>query len=88
MCACSNQAEDYSAALYFICFSEENGDIVYQQFISSMILEKDNKVLELYGYSLLDDYYGMASPYLYNEKLYYITNSYNETDLKTRGIIG
>lgn len=81
LCACSIKEEkSYSVAQYINYFSESNGDIVYQSFNNSLLLEKDNKITNLYEYSYLDDYYSMQNPFLYNEKLYYITKSRNETE--------
>lgn len=80
LCACSSKEEkDYFAALYLNCFSENNGNTVYQHSDNSLLLEKENKITDLYEYSYLDDYYSMRNPFLYDEKLYYITSSRNNT---------
>lgn len=79
LCACSSKTEIYSAALYINCFSEDNGNIVYQHSNNSLFLENSNGITDLYEYSYLDDYYSMKNPFLYNEKLYYITSSRNDT---------
>lgn len=80
LCACSSKEKtDYSAALYIICFSEDDGNLVYQHSGNSLLLEKNNNITDLYEYSYLDDYYAMKNPFLYNEKLYYITSSRNNT---------
>ncbi len=34
---------------------------------------------DLYDYSYSDDFYGMQNPYIYQDKLYYITSSSNNT---------
>lgn len=83
LCACSsnkNNNNTYSAAIGNVCFSAENANLCFALSKNrSIVLEKDDVMTDLYDYSYSDDFYGMQNPYIYQDKLYYITSSSNNT---------
>ena len=82
LCACSDKTDDemYSGAIQNVCFSAENDYFCFAlSKQKSVILEKDNVITDLYDYSYSDDFHGMKNPFIYNEKLYYVTSSHQDT---------
>ena len=82
LCACSDKTDDemYSGAIQNVCFSAENDCFCFAlSKQKSVILEKDNVITDLYDYSYSDDFHGMKNPFIYNEKLYYVTSSHQDT---------
>lgn len=82
LCACSGEKNNntYLAAIQNVCFSAENENLCFAlSNQKTVILEKDNVMIDLHDYSYLDDYYGIEQPFILNEKLYYITSSHENT---------
>lgn len=81
-CACSGEKNNntYSAAIQNVCFSAEKENLCFAlSNQKTVILEKDNVMIDLYDYSYLDNYYGIEQPFILNDKLYYITSSHENT---------